>query len=108
MTTKHPIDIAGDLKGPVLGLYGGQDQGIPQDSVEQMRKALAETGNTASKASVIHVSMPTRRTPSTPTIGPATARKPPRTAGGACVNGSGRTGFDYPALYWLGVTYVEP
>lgn len=55
MTPKHPLDVAGDLKGPVLGLYGGQDQGIPQDSVEKMRKALVETSNPASNASTIHV-----------------------------------------------------
>jgi carboxymethylenebutenolidase len=36
----HPIDIAATLKVPVLGLYGGQDTGIPVDNVEQMRKAL--------------------------------------------------------------------
>ena len=36
----HPIDIAATLKVPVLGLYGGQDQGIPVDDVEKMRKAL--------------------------------------------------------------------
>ena len=32
--------IAASLKVPVLGLYGGQDQGIPVDTVEQMRKAV--------------------------------------------------------------------
>jgi carboxymethylenebutenolidase len=37
---KHPIDVAADLKAPVLGLYGGKDTGIPQESVEQMRAAL--------------------------------------------------------------------
>ncbi|WP_033793122.1 dienelactone hydrolase family protein [Pantoea septica] len=37
---KHPIDIAVDLGAPVLGLYGGQDDGIPLESVEQMRQAL--------------------------------------------------------------------
>ena len=36
----HPLDIAADLKAPVLGLYGGADQGIPQESVERMRAAL--------------------------------------------------------------------
>ncbi|MES1157244.1 MAG: dienelactone hydrolase family protein [Alphaproteobacteria bacterium] len=36
-----PLDIAGDLHAPVLGLYGAQDQGIAQASVEQMRAALA-------------------------------------------------------------------
>jgi carboxymethylenebutenolidase len=37
---KHPIDIAIDLSAPVLGLYGGQDDSIPLESVEQMRQAL--------------------------------------------------------------------
>ena len=54
MTPKQPIDIAAKLNGPVLGLYGGQDQGIPLDTVENMRKALAE-GNAAGKASAIVV-----------------------------------------------------
>ncbi|MBM0103543.1 dienelactone hydrolase family protein [Steroidobacter sp. S1-65] len=37
---KHPVNIAADLNAPVLGLYGGKDQGIPLDTVEQMRTAL--------------------------------------------------------------------
>jgi carboxymethylenebutenolidase len=41
---KHPIDLVADLKAPVLGLYGGADQGIPNDTVEQMRKALKDAG----------------------------------------------------------------
>ncbi|WP_333592312.1 dienelactone hydrolase family protein [Brevundimonas sp.] len=39
-----PVDLAGDLKAPVLGLYGGQDQGIPNATVETMRAALAREG----------------------------------------------------------------
>lgn len=39
---KHPLDIAKDLHAPVLGLYGGADTGIPNDTVEQMKKALKE------------------------------------------------------------------
>lgn len=39
-----PVEIAGDLKAPVLGLYGGQDQGIPNDTVEAMRAALSREG----------------------------------------------------------------
>ena len=38
---KHPIDAAAKLHAPVLGLYGGQDQGIPLADVEKMREALA-------------------------------------------------------------------
>lgn len=37
----HPVDVAGQLKTPVLGLYGGADTGIPHETVEQMRQALA-------------------------------------------------------------------
>ena len=50
----HPLDVAATLKAPVLGLYGGQDQGIPAASVDQMRKALA-AGSPAAKRSEIHV-----------------------------------------------------
>jgi len=38
---KYPLDVAADLKAPVLGLYGGQDQGIPATDIEKMRVALA-------------------------------------------------------------------
>jgi carboxymethylenebutenolidase len=55
MTPKHPLDLANDLKAPVLGLYGGQDGGIPNDTVEKMQKALAASANPASKASAIHL-----------------------------------------------------
>lgn len=36
----HPIDVAVDLSAPVLGLYGGKDESIPQEDIEQMRQAL--------------------------------------------------------------------
>ncbi len=42
---KNPIDLAASLKRPVLGLYGGQDQGIPVETIEQMRRALKAAGN---------------------------------------------------------------
>lgn len=37
---KHPIDVAADLKAPVLGLYAEKDNGIPLSDVEKMREAL--------------------------------------------------------------------
>lgn len=40
-----PVDVAAELKAPVLGLYAGEDQGIPVSSVETMRAALAAAGN---------------------------------------------------------------
>jgi carboxymethylenebutenolidase len=41
---KYPIDVAATLKAPVLGLYGGADQGIPLGIVEEMRQALKAAG----------------------------------------------------------------
>lgn len=40
----HPVDIATQLKAPVLGLYGGKDTGIPLDTVEKMRAAVKAAG----------------------------------------------------------------
>jgi carboxymethylenebutenolidase len=42
---KYPIDVVTSLKAPVLGLYGGKDQGIPLADVEKMRTALAAEKN---------------------------------------------------------------
>ncbi|HEY9607449.1 MAG TPA: dienelactone hydrolase family protein [Allocoleopsis sp.] len=40
LTPKQPIDIAATLRVPILGLYGGSDDGIPVATVEKMREAL--------------------------------------------------------------------
>ena len=50
LTPKHPIDLAPILKAPVLGLYGGKDTGIPLDTVEKMKAALA-SGSPEARAS---------------------------------------------------------
>jgi len=50
MTPKHPIDVAGQLNAPVLGLYGAQDNGIPVSTVAAMQEALKQ-GSAAAKAS---------------------------------------------------------
>ena len=47
---KNPVDVVATLNGPVLGLYGGQDSGIPQATVETMKAALAN-GSAAAKKS---------------------------------------------------------
>ena len=54
LTPKHPTELAGELKAPVLGLYGGLDTGIPVETVEAMEKALQQ-GSPAAKASEIHL-----------------------------------------------------
>jgi carboxymethylenebutenolidase len=47
---KNPVDVAGSINGPVLGLYGGADTGIPLDTVERMKVAL-QAGSAAAKKS---------------------------------------------------------
>ena len=54
MTPKHPLDVAGSLMAPVLGLYGGLDTGIPLESIESMEAAL-KTGSASAQISQIHV-----------------------------------------------------
>ena len=49
-TPKHPVDVAAQLKAPVLGLYGAADTGIPLDTVDKMKAGLA-SGSPAAKAS---------------------------------------------------------
>ena len=45
------MDIAGELKAPVMGFYGGKDAGIAIETVEQMKFAI----EAAHKPSSIHV-----------------------------------------------------
>jgi len=47
---KQPIELAASLKAPVLGLYGGQDSGIPLSTLAAMQEALAN-GSPAARAS---------------------------------------------------------
>jgi carboxymethylenebutenolidase len=81
-----PLDVAGVLKAPVLGLYGGQDP--PSPWWTRCAKSWRPPGKRPR-----FWSTPKRRTPSSPTIAPATAKTPPSTAGGACSTGS-------PASAW--------
>ena len=48
-----PLDVTDKIHAPVLGLYGGADQGIPQVHVERLRAGLLAFGK--DKASPIHV-----------------------------------------------------
>ncbi|MBA2722005.1 MAG: dienelactone hydrolase family protein [Methylibium sp.] len=40
LTPIHPIDVPSFLRAPVLGLYGGQDNGIPLDTIDKMKSVL--------------------------------------------------------------------
>ncbi len=51
MTPKHPTELVAQINAPVLGLYGGADAGIPNDTVECMNAALKAAG----KPSMIHL-----------------------------------------------------
>ena len=43
---KNPVDIAGQVKCPVLAFHGGQDQFIPQDTVEKRQATCKAAGKT--------------------------------------------------------------
>ena len=45
---KRAIEMVGDLKNPVLGLYAEKDSGIPVADVEKMKAALKAAGKTGS------------------------------------------------------------
>jgi len=48
-----PIDVVDRLRAPVLGLYGGADTGIPLDSVERMKAALAHGSDAARRSQFV-------------------------------------------------------
>ena len=52
--TSFPIELADRLKAPVLGLYGGEDAGIPVSDVDDMQAAL-KTGTPAARESHIEL-----------------------------------------------------
>ena len=85
---EYPVDIAASLKAPVLGLYGGADQGIPPKDIDQMREAYKMP-----KALPKLSSIPTLLTASMPIIDRAIRPKQPMMAGNACWLGSKSTAW---------------
>jgi carboxymethylenebutenolidase len=49
-----PVDVAKNLRAPVLGLYAENDRGIPVADVETMRKALAANGNPTGSEIIVY------------------------------------------------------
>lgn len=49
-----PYDIAATIHAPVLGLYAGNDQGIPLSSIEQMRAALNAADNPTGSEIIVY------------------------------------------------------
>ncbi len=41
---RKPVDVAAQIKAPLLGLYAGDDPGIPPEQVEMLKAALARSG----------------------------------------------------------------
>ncbi|KAF1020774.1 MAG: Carboxymethylenebutenolidase [Paracidovorax wautersii] len=50
LTPRQPIDVVGQLKAPVLGLYGGADTGIPVTSINEFKQALAQAAQAGNQA----------------------------------------------------------
>jgi len=46
LTPKNPLDIAAELKAPVLALYGGADKSIPPETIEKRQAACKAAGKT--------------------------------------------------------------
>ena len=53
LTPSHPVDLTAQLTAPVLGLYGGQDAGIPLETVDKMRAALSSGSAAARKSEIV-------------------------------------------------------
>lgn len=48
----YPLDLVAKINAPVIGFYGGKDEGIPVSDVEAMRAALASAGKLKSQINV--------------------------------------------------------
>lgn len=53
LAPRHPLDLVAVQRAPVLGLYGGKDDGIPLTSVEQMKTALAGGSAAARRSEIV-------------------------------------------------------
>ena len=53
LNPRHPLNGAAVQHAPVLGLYGEKDSGIPLDSVNQMKTALAAGSAAARKSEIV-------------------------------------------------------
>ncbi|MDC8786268.1 dienelactone hydrolase family protein [Roseateles koreensis] len=52
LAPQHPVDVVGRLAGPVLGLYAGQDSGIPLDTVDKMKSTLRRGSESARRSEI--------------------------------------------------------
>jgi carboxymethylenebutenolidase len=54
MQPRQPLDVAGELNGAILGLYGGKDEGIPLSDVARMREAIASVGKSNQNQIIVY------------------------------------------------------
>ncbi|HEY3179241.1 MAG TPA: dienelactone hydrolase family protein, partial [Casimicrobiaceae bacterium] len=43
---KTPMNVVPNVRAPVLGLYGGDDPGIPKDTIDKINAAMKAAGKT--------------------------------------------------------------
>jgi carboxymethylenebutenolidase len=43
-TAPAPLEVVDDIKGPIVGFWGDQDQGVGMDNVERLAQALRDRG----------------------------------------------------------------
>ena len=53
LAPRQPVDVVASLHGPVLGLYGEKDGGIPLDTVDKMKSALAGGSDAARRSAFV-------------------------------------------------------
>lgn len=58
LQTTTTLDVASKLRAPVLGLYGGQDSGIPMGHVELMRREIAANPKKVPSEIIVYANAP--------------------------------------------------
>ncbi len=53
VTPRHPLDVADKLQAPVLGLYGGKDEGIPMSQVDEMKTRLSFGAQASQQSDIV-------------------------------------------------------
>lgn len=53
ITPRHPLDVADKLQAPVLGLYGGRDDGIPLSQVDEMKTRLSFGAQASQQSEIV-------------------------------------------------------
>ncbi len=102
---RNPVDVASELKAPVIGLYGGKDTGISWNPSGRCRPCSKPPISRARSTSSRTRSMASMRI-----TGPATILPPRKTPGRRCWPSSTITAFEtYSAsTRWTNCTAIDP